>query len=219
MEAAVLLGGPGAGKGTLAGILCERSGWVHVSTGDILREAIRNETEVGLKARGFMDRGELVPDDVILKLIDARIDAGAPEDVFLFDGFPRTVEQAAGLDAICVRRSVTLSHVFCMNVEQDILVQRLSGRRICRICGTVYHVVNMPPKKDGVCDHDGGELIQRPDDRKEAIENRLEVYQKQTAPLISWYREKGLLREINAGGPVEQTVAAVDAVLLERASL
>lgn len=217
MEAIVLLGGPGAGKGTLAAILCERSGWVHVSTGDILRDAIRRETEVGLKARGYMERGELVPDDVILKLIDARIEEGAQDDLFLFDGFPRTVEQAEGLEGICEQRSVKLSHVFCMHVERDALIQRLSGRRVCRICGTVYHVVNLPPKKEGVCDHDGGELIQRPDDREEAIANRLEVYQKQTAPLISWYGEKGLLREINAGGAVEQTVAAVDAVLSEQA--
>lgn len=216
MNAAVLLGGPGAGKGTLAGILCERSGWVHVSTGDILRDAIRKKTDVGLKARQFMDAGELVPDQVILELIDARIKEGQQDGLFLFDGFPRTVEQAAGLEHICRKHGVTLSHVFCLNVDRSVLIQRLSGRRICRTCGAVYHVVNMPPVRDGVCDVDGDELIQRPDDREEAVLNRLEVYQKQTAPLISWYREKGLLRDIDAGGAVEQTVSAVDTILSEQ---
>jgi adenylate kinase len=198
MIAIILLGPPGAGKGTLAESLKDKTDFIHVSTGDMLRAAIKAESSVGLQAKALMDKGELVPDSVILGIIKERIAQEADDARFMFDGFPRTLEQAEGLDQLLAEIGGSLLNVINMSVPDDILIKRLSGRRICKTCGAVYHVVNVPPKTEGTCDNDGAELYQRPDDNEETVRNRLSVYGKQTAPLINYYREKGLIRDIDA---------------------
>jgi adenylate kinase len=205
MNAIVLLGPPGAGKGTLAEALKEKTDFLHVSTGDMLRAAIKAESPVGLEAKAFMEKGDLVPDSVILGIIRERIGQEAGDARFMFDGFPRTLEQAEGLDQLLAEVGGTLLSVVNMSVPDDILVQRLSGRRLCKACGAVYHVVNIPPKAEGICDNCGAELYQRPDDNEETVRNRLAVYGNQTEPLISYYREKNLIRDIDASVTPEKT--------------
>ena len=207
MNAIILLGPPGAGKGTLAESLKDKTDFIHVSTGDMLRAAIKAESPVGLEAKAFMDKGELVPDAVILGIIKERIAQEAGDARFMFDGFPRTLEQAEGLDQLLAELGGTLLNVVNMSVPDDILVQRLSGRRICKTCGAVYHVINVPPKTDGICDNDGAELYQRPDDNEETVRNRLSVYENQTAPLISYYRDHGLICDVDASVTPEITCA------------
>lgn len=213
MEAIILLGGPGAGKGTLAESLKQKTSYLHVSTGDMLRAALKSGSPVGLEAKKFMEAGELVPDSVILRIIEERIAQEPPGARFMFDGFPRTLEQAEGLEAIFERHGGTVTHVFKLDVPRKTLLQRLTGRRVCKVCGAVYHVINMPPKKEGVCDADGGELYQRADDSEETILNRLAVYERQTAPLIEHYRRDGLIRDIDAGKDARTTTDLVLAVL------
>jgi adenylate kinase len=205
MIAIVLLGPPGAGKGTLAESLKDKTDFIHVSTGDMLRAAIKAESPVGLQAKALMDKGELVPDSVILDIIKERIAQDADDARFMFDGYPRTLDQAEGLDQLLSKIGGSLLNVINMSVPDGILVQRLSGRRICKTCGAVYHVINVPPKTDGVCDNDGSELYQRPDDNEETVRNRLVVYENQTAPLISYYREQGLIRDVDASVTPENT--------------
>jgi adenylate kinase len=213
MDAIILLGGPGAGKGTLADYLKKKTAYIHVSTGDMLRAAIQDGSPVGLEAKGFMDAGQLVPDSVILRIIEERIAEETPSACFMFDGFPRTIEQAEGLDLLFKKNNGTIRHVFNLVVERETLLKRLTGRRVCKTCGAVYHVHSRPSKQAGICDVDGGELYQRADDSEATILNRLEVYEKQTAPLIAYYREKGLIRDIAAGGTAVETDALVRAVL------
>jgi adenylate kinase len=205
MEAIILLGGPGAGKGTLADFLKKKTDYFHVSTGDMLRAAIQAGSPVGLEAKAFMDAGQLVPDDVILRIIEERISKEPASARFMFDGFPRTIDQAKGLDELFEKQGGTINHVLNLVVQRDILLGRLTGRRVCKGCGAVYHMISRPPKKPGVCDVDGGELYQRADDSEFTILNRLEVYEKQTAPLISYYQQKGLIRDIAAGGSAAAT--------------
>jgi len=211
MEAIILLGGPGAGKGTVSEFLKKQTDFVHVSTGDMLRAALQSGTPVGLEAKAFMDAGALVPDAIILRIIEERISREAASARYMFDGFPRTIDQAKGLDLLFKKKSGSLKHVFNLIVPREILLRRLTGRRVCKSCGAVYHLINIPPKKEGVCDVDGGELYQRADDSEDTILNRLEVYDKQTAPLIDFYRQQGLLRDIDAGG----AAAVTDARILE----
>ena len=209
MEAIILLGGPGAGKGTLAEELKKQTDYLHVSTGDMLRAALKSGSEVGLEAKSYMEAGELVPDSVILRIIKERVQQEGANAKFMFDGFPRTIEQAEGLQALFAEIDGTVAHVFNLIVPRETLLTRLTGRRVCRSCGALYHIVNMPSKQDGVCDVDGGELYQRPDDCEETILNRLEVYEKQTAPLIDFYQQKGLLLDVQAGGAIADTEAVV----------
>lgn len=213
MEAIILLGGPGAGKGTLAEFLKKQTGYLHVSTGDMLRAALQSGSPVGLEAKSCMESGQLVPDSVILRIIEERISKEPAEARFMFDGFPRTIEQARGLDLLFKKKGGTVNHVFNLAVQRAILLRRLTGRRVCKTCGAVYHMINRPPKKADVCDVDGGELYQRADDSEATILNRLEVYDKQTAPLIAHYQQLGLLREIAAGGSATETDVLVLAVL------
>lgn len=208
----ILLGPPGAGKGTLAESLKDAD-FIHVSTGDMLRAAIKAGSPVGLEAKAFMGKGELVPDSVILGIIKERIAQEADDARFMFDGFPRTLEQAKGLDQLLAEIGGTLLNVVNMSVPDDILIRRLSGRRICKTCGAVYHMVNVPPKTEGICDNDGAELYQRPDDNEETVRNRLSVYENQTAPLISYYREQGLILDVDASATPENTCALTLAAL------
>jgi adenylate kinase len=213
MQAIVLLGAPGAGKGTIAEGIRSASSFVHVSTGDMLREAVKAGRPVGLEAKAFMEKGELVPDAVIMKIVTERLDQGSRDARYMFDGFPRTMEQARLLDEVLAAHQGRVEHVFLLDVPRDILVDRLAGRRVCRSCGAVYHVRNIPPKKTGVCDACGGSLYQRPDDSEETVLNRLEVFRKQTQSLIEYYERKGVLARIDAGRKKEITQTEILAVL------
>ena len=199
MKAIILLGAPGAGKGTLAEGVKNATSFIHVSTGDMLRAAIKAGSPTGLEAKAFMEKGELVPDDVILRIVGERLAQGRPDDQYMFDGFPRTLEQARRLDDVLAGLGGAVNQVFLLEVPVPVIVSRLSGRRICKGCGAVYHVTNIPSKVAGICDQCGGALYQRPDDSEATVLNRLEVYQRQTASLIDFYEQKGVLVRVDAG--------------------
>jgi len=207
MKAIILLGAPGAGKGTLAEGIRNATDYIHVSTGDMLRAAIKAGRKTGLEAKSYMEKGELVPDDLIMRIVGERLAQGKPSDQYMFDGFPRTSEQARLLDETLAKSGAKVNQVFLLEVPTPVIVSRLSGRRICRKCGAVYHVTNIPPKVEGVCDQCGGELYQRPDDSEATVMNRLEVYERQTASLVDFYEKKGVLIRINAGTDPETATA------------
>jgi adenylate kinase len=209
----VLLGPPGAGKGTQAKLLQDEFGACQISTGDILRKAVAEQTNLGKEASGYINRGALVPDDVIVNLVAERLKERDCENGFILDGFPRTIPQAEGLDRILKTAGLSLNGVLSVQVPESIIIERLAGRRTCRSCGALSHMVFNPPKKAGVCDRCGGELYQRDDDREETIANRLKVYEKQTAPLANYYQERGLLREIDGVGEVDDIRARVTKAL------
>jgi adenylate kinase len=193
----VMLGPPGAGKGTQAERLVEDFDLPYYATGDILRSAVKEESELGKKAKEYMNNGDLVPDDLICNVIMERVDSDEAADGFLLDGFPRTVKQAEVLEEALERRDRSLTAALLIEVEDDEVVRRLSGRRICVKNQHVYHVEFDPPKKEDVCDQDGSRLIQRDDDKPETVRKRLSVYHEQTSPLIGWYEDKGLLRKFD----------------------
>ena len=199
MQAIILLGAPGAGKGTLAEGVRNDTDYIHVSTGDMLRTAVKGGTPTGLEAKSYMEKGELVPDDVILRIVAERFSQGQASDKYMFDGFPRTLEQARQLDVTLEQHGAAVNQVFLLEVPTPVIVSRLSGRRICKGCGAVYHVTNIPPKVEGVCDQCQGPLYQRPDDSEATVLNRLGGYERQTASLIDYYEKKGVLVRINAG--------------------
>ncbi|GIW40096.1 MAG: adenylate kinase [Candidatus Binatia bacterium] len=191
----VLVGPPGAGKGTQAKMLRERTGLEHLSTGDLLREAVRRNTPLGAEAKAYMDRGRLVPDRLVARLVEERISSSP--DGFVLDGYPRSVAQAAMLDEFLERAGRPLTHVVSVEVPAEDLVTRLGGRRTCRECGAVFHVRFAPPRTPGVCDRCGGALYQREDDREETVRARLEVFEKETSPVLEFYRRRGLLRSVD----------------------
>jgi adenylate kinase len=203
----ILLGPPGAGKGTQAAQIVASRDIPHISTGDILRANVRGGTELGLEAKRFMDAGELVPDDVIIGMVGARLTEPDTAEGFLFDGFPRTVPQARALEELVNQHGTPIDVVLRMVVAREDVVVRLTGRRTCTDCGRIFHLIHNPPTTDGVCDGCGGALIQRDDDREDVVLNRLEVYRTQTEPLESFYWERGLLRDVEANGPVEEVTA------------
>ena len=205
----VLLGPPGAGKGTQAKLLQEEFVAVQISTGDILRKAVADQTPLGKEAAGYINSGALVPDGLIVNLVAERLKQKDCEKGFVLDGFPRTIPQAESLDEILKKMGLNLNCVLSVQVPHDVIIERLAGRRTCRQCGGLCHVVFNPPKRDGICDHCGGELYQRDDDKETTIANRLQVYDRQTAPLIGYYRERGLLREVNGVGEISQIRARV----------
>lgn len=205
----ILLGPPGVGKGTQAKLLIERFGIPQISTGDILRAAVKELTPMGVKAKGFMDSGALVPDEVVIGIVEERL---AQEDCakgFILDGFPRTVAQADALGQVLTGMGRCIDHVISLSVDKDELLKRLTGRRACAACGAVFHVEFAPPATEGRCDACGGELFQREDDKEETILRRLAVYEEQTAPLIAYYEECGLLRSVNGLGTVEGIQAEI----------
>ncbi|UYV53218.1 adenylate kinase [Priestia megaterium] len=193
----VLMGLPGAGKGTQAEKIVEHYDIPHISTGDMFRAAIKEGTQLGLKAKSFMDQGNLVPDEVTIGIVRERLNKQDCENGFLLDGFPRTVAQAEALETITKELNKQIDYVINIDVDQSILMERLTGRRICKDCGATYHLVFNPPAKEGVCDKCGGELHQRADDNAETVSTRLSVNVKQSQPLLDFYQEKGYLRNIN----------------------
>lgn len=205
----VLLGPPGAGKGTQAVRIVEKYGIPHISTGDIFRENIKNGTELGKKAQEYMNKGELVPDDLVIDLATDRLMADDCKDGFLLDGFPRTVYQAEKLDEFLEAHGQKLDVVLDIEVEKEELITRLTGRRVCKACGASFHVVNIPPKKEGICDFCGGELIQRADDTVETVENRIEVYNSQTMPLVDYYKKAGNIVTIDGALPLDTVFAEI----------
>ena len=205
----VLLGPPGAGKGTQAQLIAQKHGLVHVSSGDLFRENLKNETELGKLAQTFMKRGELVPDDVTIAMVRERLSRADCEKGALLDGFPRTPAQARALAQMLQEFDADVSVVPYIAVTEEVLVERLSGRWTCRMNGHVFHEKFNPPAVAGVCDYDGSELYQRDDDLPATVKNRIKVYQEQTAPLISYYRENGLLVEVDGTKPIDQVTNAL----------
>jgi adenylate kinase len=209
----ILLGPPGAGKGTQAARLVDAYRVPHISTGDILRANVSAGTDLGTQAKRFMDAGDLVPDEVIIGMVGDRLAEPDAADGFLFDGFPRTVPQAEALADLLSTRGTPLDVVLELVVDHDEVVRRLTGRRTCAGCGRIYQIESDPPATDGVCDACGGELQQRADDREDVVRNRLEVYREQTEPLTAFYDERGLLRRIEAEGTIEDVTARAMATL------
>lgn len=202
----ILLGEPGAGKGTYSAELVKKYGIPQISTGDMLRAAVKAGTPLGRQAQEFMKKGELVPDSVVIELIRERIQQNDAAKGFILDGFPRTVPQAQSLEQMLQSMDISLSSVLKIEVNKATLLRRLTGRRVCPNCGATFNVDTMKPKKEGICDKCGKELIQRPDDRPETIENRLTVYHKDTAPLIEFYEKKGLLKRVQCEGEYNEVM-------------
>jgi adenylate kinase len=199
----ILLGPPGAGKGTQAKILAKKFAIPQISTGDILRGAVKEETPMGIKAKSYMDAGTLVPDEVVVGIVEERLAKPDCADGFILDGFPRTVGQADALKITLAGMGKTIEHVISITVDKEELLGRITGRRTCRLCGKGYHLSFDPPKHSGLCDECDGELYQREDDKEETMRNRLDVYEKQTAPLIAYYAHESLLRTICGTGSIE----------------
>jgi len=209
----VLMGLPGAGKGTQAEKIVEKYNIPHISTGDMFRTAIKDGTELGIQAKSFMDQGALVPDEVTIGIVRERLSKDDCKKGFLLDGFPRTVAQAEALENILTDLDRQINFVINIDVDKDILMERLTGRRICKSCGSTYHLVFNPPAKEDTCDRCGGELYQRADDNAETVQNRLDVNLKQTQPLLDFYGEKGYLQNINGQQDINKVFEDVDALL------
>ena len=209
----ILLGAPGAGKGTQAEVICNRYNIPAISTGNIIREALKTGTEMGLKAKSYMESGALVPDEVVIGIIKERIVKDDCKDGFILDGFPRTIPQAEALTAALKEQGTALDYAIDIEMEDQAIVDRMAGRRVCAKCGATFHTVNIPPKKEGECDACGGELQLRDDDKPETVKKRLKVYHDQTAPLIAYYKEQGILHEIDGTLGIEGVAKAIAAVI------
>ena len=209
----ILLGPPMSGKGTQAARLSSKLGIPQVSSGDLFRYNIKNQTDLGLEAKVFIDRGDLVPDEITIGMVEQRLNLPDCADGALLDGFPRTIPQAEEFDRILTGLGSSLTGVLSIEVPDDALVERASGRRICRVCGKSYHLTFNPPSRDGVCDLDGGELYQRQDDLPETVRQRLTVYQKQTSPLSLFYLKRGILKEIDGDQPITDVAADIARVV------
>ncbi|MFP4606525.1 MAG: adenylate kinase [Thiohalospira sp.] len=209
----VLLGAPGSGKGTQAKMLMDHYGIPQVSTGDLLRAAVSAGTPLGQKAKAAMDAGELVSDDIVLGMIQERLREDDAANGFILDGFPRNPAQAEALDPMLEQMGQPLDAAVQIDVDMDLLMKRILGRRTCASCGAVFNVYTHPPREEGVCDYCGGELTQRGDDNEETVRNRLEVYEQETAPLVDYYRGQGLLHTVNGVGEVDEIFAAITQTL------
>ena len=205
----ILLGPPGAGKGTQASSIVAEYGITHISTGDIFRHNIKNETELGKKVKSYLDKGQLVPDELTIDLVWDRLSKDDCKKGFLLDGFPRTINQAEALQKGLEERGLKLDKVINIDVDKNILVKRLSGRRVCKNCGETYHIDNKPTLKDGVCDKCLGEVIQRADDNENTVLDRIEVYEKQTFPLIDFYKNLGLILTVDGTLSIEDVFSQI----------
>lgn len=205
----ILLGPPGAGKGTQASSIVAEYGITHISTGDIFRHNIKNETELGKKVKSYLDKGQLVPDELTIDLVWDRLSKEDCKNGFLLDGFPRTINQAEALQKGLEERGLKLDRVINIDVDKNILVKRLSGRRVCKNCGETYHVDNKPSEKEGVCDKCSGEVIQRADDNEKTVLDRIEVYENQTFPLIDFYKNLGLILTVDGTLSIEDVFSQI----------
>ena len=209
----ILLGPPGAGKGTQAAKISEYLSIPHIATGDIFRDAIKQGTELGRRAKEYLEKGELVPDEIVNAIVRERISMDDCRNGFILDGYPRTLNQARALDDMLDDMGKSIDVVLNLIVPEDEIVRRLSYRRICRRCGAVYHLINNPPRVDGICDKCGGELYQREDDREDVIRNRLRVYHERTEPIVKYYKDRGLLVDINGSGSIDEVWSRIKSVL------
>ena len=209
----IMLGAPGAGKGTQAQMIADQYHIPHVSTGDIFRANIKNGTELGMEAKKYMDQGLLVPDELTVKILLDRVAEEDCKEGYLLDGFPRTIPQAEVLDKALTELGDAIDYAINVDVPDENIVKRMSGRRACLSCGSTYHMEHIPPKKEGVCDKCGNELVLRDDDKPETVLNRLEVYHKQTQPLIQFYEEKGVLRTVDGTKPMKELFDSIVEIL------
>lgn len=209
----IMLGAPGAGKGTQAKVISEKYGIPHISTGDIFRANIKNETELGLKAKAYMDQGLLVPDELVVDLVANRFENEDCKNGFVLDGFPRTIPQAIALDEALTKMDVKIDFAVDVDVPDEAITKRMSGRRACVGCGATYHVVTIPPKVEGICDKCGADLIQRDDDKEETVLKRLDVYHAQTQPLIDYYKGKDVLVSVDGDRDMNAITEAIVKIL------
>jgi len=209
----IMLGAPGAGKGTQAKMIADKYGIPHISTGDIFRANIKNGTELGMEAKKYMDQGLLVPDELTVRILLDRVAQDDCKNGYVLDGFPRTIPQAEVLDSELTKLGDHIDYAINVDVPDENIVKRMSGRRACLTCGATYHIEHVPPKKEGICDVCGSELVLRDDDKPETVKNRLNVYHEQTQPLIDFYTEKGVLKTVDGTVPMEEVFAAITAIL------
>lgn len=209
----VLLGAPGSGKGTLASRLEERLHIPHIATGDIFRFNLKNNTELGKLAKVYIDKGELVPDDITCNMVRDRFEQADAKEGFILDGFPRTIPQATELDKMLKEMGKKIDYVFLVQADDERIVKRMGGRRVCKNCGEVYHVETLKPKVDGICDKCGSELVQRDDDNENVVKDRLKVYHEQTAPLIDYYKNQNLVHEVDGFATVEEVTNSALSVI------
>ena len=209
----IMLGAPGAGKGTQAKMIASKYEVPHISTGDIFRANIKNGTELGMEAKKYMDQGLLVPDELTVRILLDRVAQADCANGYVLDGFPRTIPQAKVLDEALSNLGDKIDYAINVDVPDENIIRRMSGRRACLTCGATYHIEHVPPKKEGICDTCGAELVLRDDDKAETVKNRLDVYHKQTQPLIDFYSEKGVLKSVDGTVPMEEVFAAITAIL------
>ncbi len=209
----IMLGAPGAGKGTQAKMIADKYQVPHVSTGDIFRANIKNGTELGMEAKKYMDQGLLVPDELTVKILLDRVAQDDCKNGYVLDGFPRTIPQAEVLDKALTELGDKIDYAINVDVPDENIIKRMSGRRACLSCGATYHIEHIPPKKEGICDRCGSELVLRDDDKEETVKNRLDVYHKQTQPLIDFYTEKGVLKEVDGTRSMEEVFQAITEIL------
>ena len=209
----IMLGAPGAGKGTQAKRIAEKYGVPHVSTGDIFRANIKNGTQLGMEAKKYMDQGLLVPDELTVRILLDRVAQDDCKNGYVLDGFPRTIPQAEVLDEALTKLRDKIDYAIDVNVPDENIIRRMSGRRACLTCGATYHIEHIPPKQEGICDKCGSELVLRDDDKPETVKNRLAVYHEQTQPLIDFYEKKGVLKTVDGTLPMEEVFAAITAIL------
>ena len=209
----IMLGAPGAGKGTQAKMIADKYGVPHISTGDIFRANIKNGTELGMEAKKYMDQGLLVPDELTVRILLDRVAQDDCKNGYVLDGFQRTIPQAEVLDSELTKLGDHIDYAINVDVPDENIVKRMSGRRACLTCGATYHIEHVPPKKEGICDVCGSELVLRDDDKPETVKNRLNVYHEQTQPLIDFYTEKGVLKTVDGTVPMEEVFAAITAIL------
>ena len=209
----IMLGAPGAGKGTQAKMIADKYGVPQISTGDIFRANIKNGTELGMEAKKYMDQGLLVPDELTVRILLDRVAQDDCKNGYVLDGFPRTIPQAEVLDSELTKLGDHIDYAINVDVPDENIVKRMSGRRACLTCGATYHIEHVPPKKEGICDVCGSELVLRDDDKPETVKNRLNVYHEQTQPLIDFYTEKGVLKTVDGTVPMEEVFAAITAIL------
>ena len=209
----IMLGAPGAGKGTQAKMIAEKYGVPHVSTGDIFRANIKNGTQLGMEAKKYMDQGLLVPDELTVRILLDRVAQDDCKNGYVLDGFPRTIPQAQVLDEALTKLGDKIDYAIDVDVPDENIIRRMSGRRACLTCGATYHIEHIPPKKEGICDKCGSELVLRDDDKPETVKNRLAVYHEQTQPLIDFYEKKGVLRTVDGTLPMEEVFTAITEIL------